>query len=36
MDFLEKWNKEGRLPSACVGEATTAGKRGKSARRNSI
>ncbi|EPT03439.1 hypothetical protein FOMPIDRAFT_1035433 [Fomitopsis schrenkii] len=38
MDFLEKWNEEGRLPSAYVGEAraSMAGKRGKSARRNSI
>ncbi|KAH9837348.1 patatin-domain-containing protein [Rhodofomes roseus] len=38
MDFLEKWNEEGRLPSAYIGEARTsmAGKRGKSARRNSI
>lgn len=38
-NFLEKWDEEGRLPSAYVGDikASAAGKtRGKSARRNSI
>ncbi|KZT73215.1 patatin-domain-containing protein [Daedalea quercina L-15889] len=38
MDFLEKWDEEGRLPSAYISEAKASmgGKRGKSARRNSI
>ncbi|KAH9949389.1 patatin-domain-containing protein [Amylocystis lapponica] len=39
MDFLEKWDEEGRLPSAFIGDggAPASGKtRGRSARRNSI
>ena len=39
MEILEKWQEEGRLPSAFIGERSTGplGKtKGKSARRNSI
>ncbi|CCM03650.1 uncharacterized protein FIBRA_05794 [Fibroporia radiculosa] len=39
MDFLSKWDEEGRLPSAYVGDtqtSSTAKTRGKPARRNSI
>lgn len=39
MDFLEKWDEEGKLPSAHIGgkDVSPRGrKKGQSARRNSI